>query len=257
VIARRKPVIERVAVIALTPGQIEQLWSCYSCYASTRREDFIDGLMAAHEVFMFRDPATGSLAGFHTLRPMTVRAGGRSYAILYANHADIEPDSRGLNLLQRIVVSQLLWLKLRNPFRPVYLMFTASTFTSYLLLPKNVAEYWPHPRQPTPAKMRDLMDCVMRTLEKEGWDAATGVIHRYGKLRYRVGVVTDDRQLQSVSDISFYNQLNPGQQDGDTLACICPLTLRNLLRTLWRMVGRRLHRRNAGVTRGEDAAHSG
>jgi hypothetical protein len=251
------PKIERTTMRELTEAQIDRLWTCYSSYASARREDFVHELQAATDIYMFLDPASGELLGFHALRELMVDCGGYRCAVLYTSYADIHPASRGHNLLQRVAVMRLLWLKLRHPLRPVYFVYTASTYMSYLLLPHNVAEYWPGPRDPPPPRVRALLDEVMQALERDGWDPAAGVIHRHGRLRYRVGVVADDPRLLTVPEIAFYAQLNPRQAEGDTLVCACPLSLRNLWSVLRTMVDRWWRRRRLAVGAPEDEAGGG
>ncbi|MGE0384351.1 MAG: hypothetical protein AB7Q97_06430 [Gammaproteobacteria bacterium] len=231
----------------LTPALIDRLWACYSRYVRAAREDFVHEVRAADEIVLFVESGSGALAGFDALRVVPARYGGRPCTVLYTSYADIDPVLRGRNLVERVTVGRLLRLKLRNPLRPVFLVYTASTYFSYLILPHNAVEYWPHPRTSMPPAVRSLVDAVMHDLERDGWDPAAGVVRRHGKLRYRTGVVADDPAVLADPDIAFYARLNPGQADGDTLACICPLSLRNLCRAAWRMLVRRFRGRRTPI----------
>ena len=66
----------------------------------------------------------------------------------------------------------------------------------------------------------------MADLGKEGWDPLTGVVRRHGALRYREGIARSDLQFTNLH-IRFYAGLNPRQEEGDSLACLCPLSVRN------------------------------
>ncbi len=242
---RALPRTRRVPTRALTRREIEELWQLYHQFVDCPEESFLRSLNATGEVYLCRDRAGGALVGFEANRVVTVALDGRKNTVIFTSYADLDPSFRGMDVLQRIGLRRFLRLKLRYPFRPLYWMFTASTFTSYLLLPRNFTEYWPHPQRPTPAAARALMNAVMRTVGSPEWDPETGVLTRRGKLRYREGVVADDLSVLEDPDIRFYAAQNPGQATGDSLACLCPLNSRNFLYFLRTMLRRERRVREA------------
>lgn len=223
---------------ALTAAGKEAMWRCYSRFVEASRDDFMHTIDTADEVFLFYGRESGALAGFEALCVLAVSVGGHPYTVVYSCYADLEPAVRGVNLLQRVALRKTLRLKLRHPFRSMLWMFTASTYLSYLLLPNNLLEYWPRPERPTPPHLRHLMDAVMSTLEKEGWDPEAGIVRRHGALRYREGLVGSDPSLLANPHIRFYATLNPGQHEGDSLACLCPVSARNICALLTAMAQR-------------------
>ena len=223
--------IRRIPSWAVTVAEKEAMWQCYSRFVEAQRDSFMHTIDTADEVFLFSGRDSGALAGFEALCVLTVAVRGDPHTVVYSCYADLDPTVRGVNLLQRVALRETLRLKLHHPFRPIFWMFTASTYLSYLLLPNNLLEYWPRPERPTPPHLRELTDAVMRMLDKEGWDPEAGVVRRHGALRYREGLVGSDPSLLSNPHIRFYATLNPGQHEGDSLACLCPVSVRNV-RTL-------------------------
>jgi hypothetical protein len=134
-------------------------------------------------------------------------------------------------------------------------MFTASTLHSYLLLVNNFATYWPRPGASFPPRQRALVAAVMRRSGDPSWDEEAGVLHRHGASRYREGVVDDDPALLHHPVLGpvaqFYRTQNPGQVEGDSLACLCPLSTANWLscaRTAAARIRRGRRRAHAGCT---------
>ena len=82
------------------------------------------------------------------------------------------------------------------------------------------------------------MNEVMRILEADDWDPDRGTLKRNGALRYREGVVADEKSVLNDPDIRFYAACNPGQVEGDSLACLCPLTARNIVWVFLNMLRR-------------------
>jgi hypothetical protein len=204
------------------------MWQCYSRFVEARRDGFMQTIDTADETFLFYGRHSRALAGFEALRVLTVAMRGQPHTVVYSCYADLLPAARGANLLQRVALRRTLRLKLLHPLRPMFWMFTASSYLSYMLLPNNLIEYWPRPEGPTPPRLRALMDAVMRALDKEGWDPEAGVVRRHGALRYREGLVGSDPSLLANPHIRFYAALNPHQEEGDSLACLCPVSARNV-----------------------------
>jgi hypothetical protein len=159
------------------------------------------------------------------------------YGILAAAWGGIDPAFRGNHIIQRAGPATFLKYKRRHPLRPTYFAMMSSTYKSYLVLTHNFFEFWPNRRAATPGRERSLMDAVMRQMAASDWDAAAGVVRRYGALRYLEGVVSDDGD-QSDPDVAFYATLNPRQHEGDSLACLAPLTIKNWSFMAWRAAQR-------------------
>ena len=231
-------ILRKVRAVDLSPEQTNAMWRCYQQFVDCPRSAFIRSLAMAEEVYLCHDSAGGALHGFEAMRTITIADGGRKYTVVYTFYADLEQRFRGFNILQRIGLRRYCALRFRHPFRRLYWMFTASTYISYLLLPHNLTEYWPHPDHRTPPQALRIMASVVNALGLQGWDADGGVLRRNNLLHYREGLVSGHADLVSDRFIRFYSSLNPGQSEGDSLVCLCPLNLRNFLFALYRMISR-------------------
>jgi hypothetical protein len=231
-------ILRKLWAVDLSQEQIDSMWRCYQQFVDCPRSAFDQSLAMAEEVYLCHDSAGGALSGFEAMRTVTIMDGGRKYTVVYTFYADLEQRFRGFNILQRIGLRRYCALRYRHPFRQLYWMFTASTYISYLLLPNNLIEYWPHPDHRTPPQALRIMTSVVDALGLQGWDADGGVLRRNNMLHYREGLVGDHAGLGSNRFIRFYASLNPGQSEGDSLVCLCPLNLCNFLFALYRMISR-------------------
>ncbi|MFO0729149.1 MAG: hypothetical protein U1E65_35545 [Myxococcota bacterium] len=210
---------------ALTIKEREEIWGFFSKYVRRNRDTFEAKLDSGGEVFLGRD-ARGTLVAFGAVEVLEGNADG-PYAALVSHWAAFDPKHRGGTELHQIGLRALLRYKLRHPTVPVYWLFSASTYKSYLLLARNTLTYWPRPSAPWPGRERAIVADAMRRLGEDNFDPELGVIRRYGASRYLEGVVADDPAALRDHDVRFYSALNPGQTDGDTLVCLCPMSLEN------------------------------
>ncbi len=238
--------LRKVRTSDLSPELSDAIWRCYRQFVDCPRSVFERSLAMAEEVYLCYDSTGTTLCGFQAMRAVTIAESGSKYIVVYTFYADLEPHFRGLNILQRIALRRYLILRLQHPLRRLYWMFTASTCPSYLLLPHNLIEYWPHPDHQTPTEALGVMASVVEAIGLKGWDAHNGVLRRNSLLKYREGVVSD--RVGSVSDrfIQFYSSLNPGQNAGDSLVCLFPLNLRNFLFAVYKMISRKLKTERGG-----------
>ncbi|HUF91889.1 MAG TPA: hypothetical protein VMR23_05890 [Candidatus Limnocylindria bacterium] len=73
--------------------------------------------------------------------------------MIYPGNTMFEPDVRGGNLVQRIGLRCFLRVRARHPWRPVFLFYDTDSYKSYLMLPRNFAEFWPRRDRPLPASI--------------------------------------------------------------------------------------------------------
>ena len=235
---RRTLSVRSIPACELTNFQLEEIWTFYSRFVDRPKVPFLDAVRKTDDVFLGRASGDGSLRAFAAATTVEVDWRGRRYGILYAAWGGIDPSFRGGDLIQRAGFATFLKYRRQHPLRPAYFMMMSSTYKSYLLMSRNFAEFWPNRRFSTPERERALMDAGMRQIAGTDWDPAAGVVRRHGALRYLEGVVSDDGDFGE-PDIAFYGALNPRQHEGDSLACLAPLSLKN-----WVFMASRAVRRN-------------
>ena len=244
--------VRRHTSASLTESELEEIWDFYRQFVRRPKGPFLEAVRATDCVFVGRERNGGRVRSFAAAKVVEVEWGGRRHGVLYNAWSAIDPAFRGGAIIQRAGLETFLAYRRRHPFRPVYFAMTSSTYKSYLLMTRNFAECWPHRLRKMPERERAILDATVRTITSTGWDPERGVLQRHGALRYTEGVVTDDGD-QGDPDVAFYASVNPEQHEGDSLACIAPLTTSNWMHMGMKAVRRRL-RRTGDRSRSRDSS---
>jgi hypothetical protein len=221
----------------LDARELDELWAFFSRFVRRDRDAFELRLQREGELVRIRDDR-GVLRGFVFNELLDIAFAGTRYGIFHSVYAAYDPTVRGANITQSEGLYALLRAKLKAPFKRFYWMFTASTFKSYLLLPRNFLSYWPRPDAEWPLCERSLIEEVMSDAGDPGWDPDAGLIRRNGASCYREGIVPLEPDALADPDVMFYARLNPGQREGDTLVCLAPLDAINVATMIGRMIKR-------------------
>ena len=215
--------------------ELDALWSVYSSFFETERSAFEEALRRADEVLRYHDAADGRLCGMGLLSTYAPSHGARPFRVLSTSAVCLEPAYRGLNGVHRAGLFRLFLERLRHPLSDVYWYFDTFSYKSYLLLSRNLAEYWPRRDRPTPAWERGVIDLLARRQGGEAWNQATGTIGPRGR-RLRPGIA--ELPENPDPDIRFFLERNPGHAAGERLPCLCPLNARNAAAIAWRAIRR-------------------
>ena len=227
----------------LAPADLDELWRFFEGFVRRDRAAFEEKLRSQQSLVRYRD-ADGVLRGFVVVDTTVVSHGGRRFGNIGTPYCAFDPGIRGSNLCQREGLLRWAAEKVRHPLRPYYWVFTASTYKSYLLLPRNLREYWPRPGVAWPAREAAIVAAVMS--DDPDWDATAHVVRRGGRSCYREGVCALDPAALADPDVRFYAALNPGQLEGDTVPCLVPLTVDNMAWVVGHMA-RRVARRGRAL----------
>ena len=173
-------------------------------------------------------------------------AGGRPMPTLYFGQVYIEPAFRGRMLIQRTVLGFMLKAKCRHPLGTCYFWTDALTYKPYLVMANNLADYYPHPDRATPPDILALQDAIGARYYPDTFQAKTRTVNKPSNLLNDQSVVITERDLQN-RFIRFYAQRNPGHAKGDGLLLVCPMSLKNVLHFLLRLI------RKKGQSRGRHA----
>jgi hypothetical protein len=232
---------------ALQPGDWDELWGFAERFTDTTREVF-EASVREKKVFVFiRERATRRLVGIGGIDLYAVEWQGERRWVIYAGNTVFEEGVRGFSIVQQVGFQTYLKARLRHPLEQVFLFFDTYSFKSYLMLPRNFAEYWPRHDQATPPHVLAFQDHLGRLRYGDRWDAARGLCTRGNrKLKPWVARITEDERQDP--HIAYYAARNPGYAEGDMLAVLVPLHARNWVQAL-RSVARRARRRPAARAR--------
>jgi hypothetical protein len=218
---------------SLTPFELQEIWNLTERYIDTPRAHYESKLLALPEIGLWRVRG-GELAGLVSLDVHPIVWHGRTRIIIFTSSVVADERFRGRNLVLRTGLRLLLREKLRRPLAPVYWLFDTFSYKSYLLLARNLGEYWPRRDRVTPADTAEFIDRLATERYGADWNRATGVVRRSGYKQLRAHTAPVDEKLRSDPDVSFFEAANPGHREGDMLVCLAPLTARSLFRAIKR-----------------------
>ena len=212
---------------SLTPGELEEIWALTERYVDTCRQHYETKLLALPEVGLWRVRG-GPLAGLVGLHVRPVMWDGRTRIVIFTSSVVADEKFRGRNLVLKTGLRLLLREKLRRPFAPAYWFFDTFSYKSYLILARNLGEFWPRRARATPPNTAAFIDKLASEQYGADWNRDTGLVRRSGYKQLRPETAPIDAKLRSDPDVSFFEAANPGHREGDMLVCLAPLTARNL-----------------------------
>ena len=237
-ISRREELTERQRSQMLALMQL--------CYAGVSAERFLKDLEDKQYVILMSLRRTGELVGFSTLRVAEDLMGGRPVELVYSGDTVIHPDHWGQKELQVQFARFTTWRRLRRPLRPLLWLLLSGGYKTYLLSVNNFPRTLPrHDWEPPEERVTFMRTLATRWFGSQ-YDAERGVL-RFEQQHYRVrdGVAPIDRAAAAHPHIAFFAARNPGHVDGDELVCLTEVRLRDLARS----VGRILVKQVLGMTR--------
>jgi hypothetical protein len=235
----REPIdIELRHTGSLAPAEFDEIWAVTERYVDTNRTFFEPKLRALPEIGLWRERG-GALVGLVGLDVYPVEWEGKTSTIIFTSSVVIDERFRGRNLVLKTGLRILLREKLRRPHARAYWFFDTFSYKSYLILSRNLNEFWPRRDRVTPDGVARFVDHLARRHYGDDWSPATGVVRRSGQKRLLPATAPIDTTVSADPDVSFFQSVNPGHRDGDMLVCLAPLSVQNLLGALCNALSRR------------------
>jgi hypothetical protein len=222
---------------SLSSAELDEIWALTERYVETPRPLYELKLRELAEVSLWRARG-GALVGLAGLDVYPVRWRGRTRTVIFTSSVVTDERFRGRNLVLRTGLLVLLREKQRRPLAEAYWLFDTFSYKSYLVLARNLREFWPRRARITPPDTLAFIDQLASHRYGADWDRATGVVRRSGSKRLRPQTAPIEGTASSDPDVSFFETANPGHREGDMLVCLAPLTAGNLLGAIMRVVGR-------------------
>jgi hypothetical protein len=210
-------------------------------YEGADQERFERDLADKQRVILLRDRATGALRGFSTVLYRPVRIGTREAMVVFSGDTVIDRSCWGQKILQSAFASLLFRLKLRHPRRPLYWFLISKGWRTYLLMANAFPRAVPRFDGADAQELRAALNVLATERFGAEYDAAAGVI-RYATPHERVrdGVAPVDASVLANPHVRFFVERNPGHADGEELACLAQVRLRDLARVASRIAGARV-----------------
>jgi len=231
--SRREPIrIEVRPSHALTDAERDEIWAVTERYVETDRAVYEKKLRGVAEVGLFR-AASGALVGLTSYEAYDVTWEGARRRVVFTSNVVVDERHRKRNLPLRLGARVFARERLRHPLRPIDWLFDTFSFRSYVLLPRNFADFWPRRDRSMPPDVAAYVDFLARRRYGDAWRPETGVVARAGK-RLRPETAPVGAAERADPDIRFFAETNAGHAEGDMLVCLVPLTLRNWAAVLGR-----------------------
>jgi hypothetical protein len=214
-------------------------------YAGTDRARFEADWAEKDYVILLHDPADGALRGFSTVRCWEVDtpAGGRA-TLVFSGDTGIDPAYWGQKVLQSAYAGLVLRRKLAAPWRPVCMFLISMHFKTYLMLANSLPRMIPRHDLPDDPVLGPLLDRAAGERFGAQYDPATRLVRWHGSLeRVQEGLHPLTPEVLTLPHVRYFVARNPGHAEGDELACLAEVRLRDVARSAWRGVTRRRARR--------------
>ena len=218
-------------------------WALFdAAYVGAERNRFHSDWDDKQWVILLRDPATGDLQGFSTVAITEVcdalLPGGRA-TVVFSGDTVVAPAYWGSKSLQRGFSRLMIRTKLRRPTRPLYWFLISKGYKTYLMLVRACPHAVPRCDRADDVRLRRVRDVVARQRFGADYDRAAGIVRHGARLEaVRPGLCPVDASLLSDPHVAFFVARNPGHVDGDELACVADMRLRDPLRQLLRVLRR-------------------
>lgn len=222
-----------VAPQALDAGTRDAAFALFRAhYDGADQARFERDLGDKQRVILLRDRDSGALRGFSTVLHREVRVGARMATMVFSGDTVIDRSCWGQKRLQSAFAGLLFRLKLRHPDRPLYWFLISKGWRTYLLMANHFPRAVPRGDLAEPPELRAALDALAAERFGAEYDAAAGIV-RYATPHERVrdGVAPVDGALLANPHVRFFVERNPGHADGDELACLAQIRMRDLART--------------------------
>ena len=216
------------------------MWKLYSPHHNVTRESFARRLGDFDRVALVLEKGTAQLVGFTGIRvkEFNIKGHGKLGAVCFGQ-TYILPGYRGQGSIQRAVTRLLFTERIRSPFTRWFFWSDALSYKPYLVMARNLRDYFPHPEKPTPAITQALIEAVGEHYYGAAFDRSTGTVIKSDiRLKSHVAPVGADERRDPA--IQFFVERNPQYVAGHGLIIVCPLSLRNLATYVHRVVSHAL-----------------
>lgn len=159
---------------------------------------------------------------------------GRQVVGIYTGNTWLHPRWRGRNLIQRMGVLSYAESIVRWPRANKYWFFGSNNFKSYLVMARNLRDFYPSRHEPTPQFETDYICHLARVIYHADVDPDWLVYQPPAARSFSEDETRIPDRLTNDPDVRFFIDRNPNYPRGAKLMCLAPLTLTN-----WASIGRK------------------
>lgn len=221
----------------------------HASYEGAERSRFERDLAEKQHVILLYDRETRLLRGFSTVLVRRIQTLNGAATVVFSGDTVIDRAYWGQKQLQLAFARLLFTLKTGNPLEPLYWFLISKGYRTYLLLANAFPRAIPRVDRPDDEELQQLLDGLATERFGADYDARHGLV-RYAMAHEHVreGIAPLTAVALRNPHVRFFAERNPGHVNGDELACLAEVRLRDLARVVVR-IGVSRARRALGVAR--------
>ncbi len=220
---KKKLISKTIKIGSLKSTQIDEMFKLFEIfYENVSFARFKTDLLAKTKVIILLDPER-KIQGFSTFYDFDFSFQNKNARVLFSGDTIIAPDYWGTSALTMEFLKNMILLKMKYPFRPVWWFLISKGYKTYLLLANNFLDYYPRFDRETPKEEKDFIASLSEKFYPGKFNDQTGVIefeaNEHEHLKESIAPITEEL-MKKYPKIKFFNSKNPGWKKGDELACI-------------------------------------
>jgi hypothetical protein len=227
----------------LSVGDRQSMYALLSThFDGVKPEVFEADLKQKNWVILLKDDHSGTIKGFSTIFIYETKYQGKPITVVYSGDTIIDPSAWSSPALAKGWIAAINQLRQHYPNGKLYWLLISSGYRTYRFLPTFWRVFYPRYDSPTPPDIAALMKFLARKQFGKAYHESAGIVrfpHPH-RLTGALQGIPDERR--SDPHVRFFEQRNPGHQQGDELVCVAEICEANLTR-----VGRRMWFGTAGT----------
>jgi hypothetical protein len=245
---RRSLFAQTLAVADLDRPTIAAAFALFhASYAGADRVRFEHDLAEKQHVILLYDRETRLLRGFSTVLLRRIQQATGPATVVFSGDTVIDPAYWGQKQLQLAFARLLFTLKVSAPSEPLYWFLISKGYRTYLLFANAFPHAIPRVDRPQDEELQLVLDRLAAERFGADYDAERGLVrYAIAHEHVREGVAPVTTAALRNPHVRFFAERNPGHADGDELACLADVRLRDLVRAVVR-IGVTRARRALGV----------
>jgi hypothetical protein len=197
-------------------------------FVGVKWEVFTADLAQKNWVLLLKDDASDQLQGFTTFLIYQAQFEAELINVVYSGDTIVDPIAWGSSALPKAWLSAINQLRQDYPEGRFYWLLICSGYRTYRFLPVFAKTFYPCYNRPTPLRESTLMRSLAGHQFGDRYDVTTGVVTLSHPQQLRDSLSGIPAGRLSDPHIQFFEQQNPGADNGDELVCLTEICEANL-----------------------------
>lgn len=195
--------------------QKDELVQLHQKYINLSRDDILSYLKNRDKLYLY----------YHKETKQLIATAGAQFLVcdkkvfIYIGNAVVDPRFKHEGCLPHAIMKSLISAFFRYPFKKKYWCALTSSSGSFSYAQK-FQPCWPNANEATPIEMIDLMEQCIKKVGVSDYKIINGHLISYDMSCKIKGTFNTAPKNKSCMNASFFNQINPGSNQGEQLFCV-------------------------------------